>query len=268
MKTSNLYAKTIKQQLGYLATWLPGTPLALGDIGILKKNKFNRIGRLEDLEVDFTIRTDETKEDIEHSTEGGHSITTKLAGALSPPGSSLLQADAGIIIEFLKEKAIIFKATGATSPSIENQIELANNIIELFQQGKWNKDWVVITELVHAESTSVIIANSSQAKIELKVNAEGALPLVLNIGNADLKLAPVISKDLLTEIIATEALTPLFKASKLKSKLFAPPVFETSTMRLHLNGINNIDLMTPDAAKKSPELLFLGEAGFQNEDTE
>jgi len=247
MKTINKYTKTIKQQLGYLATWLPSTPLALGDIGILKKNKFNRIGRLEDFDID--------KEDIEHSTKGGHSITTKVAGTISPAGSSLLQADAGIIIEFLKEKAIIFKATNA----------IAQTIIELFKQGKWNKDWAVITELVHAESCSVIIANSSHAKIELKVNIKKALPHVLDIADAGLQLAPVFTKDLLTEIIAKEALTPLFKASKLKTRLFTHPAFETSNLRLNKSGMTTMDLMTPETARQQPELLFMSEADFEKD---
>ena len=43
MKTSKKYTKELNQQFGYLATWLPGTPLALGDIGILRNNEFTKI---------------------------------------------------------------------------------------------------------------------------------------------------------------------------------------------------------------------------------
>ena len=69
MKTSRKYARELKRQFGYFATWLPGTPLKLGDIGVIKKNTFRRLANITDLRIPFEIITDTTPVDIEYNSE-------------------------------------------------------------------------------------------------------------------------------------------------------------------------------------------------------
>lgn len=257
MKTSKKYTREIKEQFGYLATWLPSTPLALGDIGILRNNQFTKISNLSDFGIQFEIEPDETKSDIEHSSKGAVSITTKASGTVAPQGSALAEVDAGITVEFSKENAILFKANGTTSPSIKDQIALGKTIIDLYKEGKWDKDWSVITEKVDAESATILISSSSSGKIELKAKGE-IKAAKLDIADAALGFELTFSKDLSTKIIGEESLTPLFKASKVNSRLFNPPIFK-------INKVRSMDLMTPDKAKSNEELLYFGEADFELE---
>ncbi len=260
MKTSRKYTRELKQQFDYFATWLPGTPIALGDIGVFRKNQFTKISNLSDFGIKFEIEPDETKSDIEHSSKGAVSITTKASGATAPQGSTLGNVDAGITVEFSKENAILFKANGTTSPSIKDQISLGQKILTLYKEGKWDKDWAIITEIVNAESATILISNSSKGKIELK--AKGKIEAAkLDIADAKLHFELTFSKDLSTKIIAKESLTPLFKASKVKSRLFLPPAFK-------MNRVYSMDLMTPEKAKTNEDLLFFGEADFELEDEE
>lgn len=258
MKTSKKYTRELKEQFNYLATWLPGTPIELGDIGILKNFQFTKISNLIELGIAFEIVTDETKSDIEHSSSGAVSITTKASGAVAPHGSTLGDLDAGITVEFSKENAILFKANGTTSPCIKNQIALGKTIIELYKQGKWDKDWSVITEKVDSESATILISSSSASKVELK--AKGKIESAkLDIADAGLGFELTFSKDLSTKIIAEDSITPLFKACKVSSRIFAPPVFR-------MNKISSMYLMTPEKAKKNEELLFFDEADFDADD--
>lgn len=260
MKTHKKYAREIKQQFGYLATWLPSTPLALGDVGILKNNLFTKISNLSNFDIKFDIVSDESISDIEHSSKGSVSITTKASGAITPEGSSLGKIDAGIIVEFSKENAILFKAIGTTSPSIKDQISLGEKIIALYKEDKWDKDWVVITEKVDASSATILISSSANSKIELKAKGE-VNASALDIADASLGFEAIFSKDLSTIIVAKQSLTPLFKASKVKSNIFTGPIFK-------LNKIDAIDLMTPEKAKSDEASLFFGEADydFSNDD--
>ena len=260
MKTSRKYTKELKRQFGYLATWLPGTPIELGDIGILRNYQFTKISHLSNFGINFEIVPDETKSDIEHSSSGVVSITTKAAGTIAPQGSALGELEAGIIVEFSKENAIYFKAIGTTSPSIKDQISLGKTIVSLYKEGKWDKEWSVVTEKVDTHNSTILISGSSNGKIELK--AKGEIEAAkLDIADAELGFELKFSKDLSTKIIAQESLTPLFKASRLNSRIFAPPVFR-------LNKIRSIDLMTPDKAKINDEQLFFEEADFDYDDND
>ncbi len=252
MKVNKKYTKDLKKQFGYLATWLPGTPISLGDIGVFKRNKFTKISNLSDIGITFEIEKDITKSDIEYSSKGGVSVTTKASGVAASQGSILGEVDAGITVEFSKENAILFKANGTTSPSIKDQIKLGDEIIKLFKSGQWNKNWVVVTELVNAESATILISNSSSGKIELKAKS-GIKTANLDIADADLAFELKFFKDLSTRIIAQESLTPLFKISKLKGRLFKSPIFRSS-------NIHEIDLITPEKAMSGDVSIYFGEA--------
>ncbi len=255
MKTNQKYVKELKRQLGYFATWLPGTPLALGDIGVFKQNVFTKIGNLSDKGIAFDIERDTTQSDIEHHSSGEVSITIKAAGQ-TVEGSQLPSIDAGVTVNFGNKNSILFKANGTTSPSIQNQIKLGKQIVELYRKGSWDKDWAVITELVHSTSSSIIISNESGGKIDLKVKGDiGANNI--DIADADANFELVFAKGLSTKIIAEKGLTPLFKVSKVKSHIFSKPSFE-------LKGVRGMDLMTPEEAQKNEEAVYFGEADFED----
>lgn len=235
------YTDDLKKRFGYYATWLPGVPLMLGDVGILKDKVFTRIASLEDFQIAFDIREDNTPDDLEYSSKGEVQLTTKASGAIAPTGSSLTDLDAGFIVEFGKKNSILFKANGAKNNMIENTKKMGETILRLYKEGKWNKKWVVVTELVEAESATILISNSKNAKIELKANANANAP-GLDIADAKFEFGASLYKGLDTKIVAQEGLTPLFKVQGIKTRWFLPPVFRSK-------GVKAMDLITPDVAK-------------------
>lgn len=236
------YTDEMKKKFGYYATWNPGVPLMLGDIGTLKDNVFTKLSELSSFEIKFDIRKDETKTPLEHNSKGSVSITTKLSGTVAPQGSVLANADAGIIVEFSKENSTLFKANNTVSPSIKDTIKLGNQIIQLYEEGKWNKQWVIITELVEAENATIIISNSSNSKIELKANANLNAP-TFDIADAKFEFSTQFSRGLETKIVSAEKLTPLFKIMGMKTRIFLPPIFRTK-------NVVPFDLVTPQTAKE------------------
>ena len=235
------YTDEMKKRFGYYATWNPGLPLKLGDIGIKRDNLFTKISDLESVGISFDIRTDENKTSIEHNSQGSVTVTTKLSGTVAPEGSVLTGADAGIIVEFGKKNSTMFKANNTTSPSIKDTIVLGKQIKKLYDAGKWNYKWVIITELIEAESASIIISNTSNGKIELKANAN-IDTMNFDIADAKFDFSTQFSRGLETKIISEEGLTPLFKIMGLKTRIFLPPIFK-------LNLIKPFDLLTPETAK-------------------
>jgi len=235
------YSEEIKSKFGYWATWLPSVPLSLGDIGIVNNGVFTRIASIEDFNLTFEIKENQTEDDLEYSSKGQVSISTKLSGTVSPQGSSLLDADAGFIVEFGNENSIYFKINESRVSLISNSQKLGHQIIDLYKSGKWNKHWAVITEIVKAESSTILISNSMNAKIELKANANINLAK-LDIADAKFALGATFTKGLDTKIFSINGLTPLFKTQGIKTRIFLPPNFID-------RGIKAFDLLTPDSAK-------------------
>lgn len=250
------YTNEMKRKFGYYATWNPGAPLKLGDIGTFEQNVFTKISDLESLEITFGIRPDLAKTHLEHNSQGSVTLTTKLSGTVAPPGSVLVDADAGIIAEFGKENSILFKANNTTTPSIKDTIKLGNEILELYKKGKWNKNWVIITEVVEAESATIIISNAINGKIELKANANIDAPMI-DIADGKFNFSQQFTRGLETKIISAEGLTPLFKVMGLKTRLLLPPIFKTQS-------IEPFDIITPEtaAAEHKDDIYF----GYISED--
>ena len=211
------YTNEMRNKFGYYATWTPDVHLNLGDIVTIDKNEFTRLDNLVNLGIPFEILRDNTKSNLEYCSEKGVNIIQKLAGKAAPQGSMLKEADAGIIVEFSKEKSVLFKSENVTSPYIDKIISLGKRIIEKYNCGDWKKEWFVITELKEAESATIIISNSNKGKIELKANADiGATSL--NIADASLNFSVAYDTGLSTKIIASEGITPLFRLMGIKKK--------------------------------------------------
>ncbi|WP_452222140.1 hypothetical protein [Lacinutrix salivirga] len=243
MRTNRKYTRELYRQFRYYPSWLPGTPFNLGDVGILRGKEFIRQGNLTEEGIDFDILKDETKVDLSHSSKGAVSITFKASGTAPAVGSTLSKAKAGISVSFSKENSILMKAKGTLNHSIKDQRKLARTIMKLYEEGKWNKDLLVITELVVADSATILIANSKESKIELSAGADVSLAK-LDIANGEIELGTTISKDLHTEIVAKEGITPLFRLSKVQTPFLGRSRFETTKMSKEYtdSGITGIDL--------------------------
>jgi len=248
MSAQKQYIKEIKKEFraGYNATWLPGVPLELGAIGVFDKDgTFHRKANLKDRKVNFTVLPDHTGEELAYKSQGSASITTKLSGQVPIQGSSLGENDAGVIVNFSKNKLILFKAKNVTYPSIADQIQLEEDIMKLYEQGKWKKEWCVITQLAIAESATIIISNSANNKIELKAKANiKATEIDIVDAAFDFSVLSENEKDII--IIAKSGLTPLFKAQKLNFKKGDLKRYRTAPSNNFTEDIALVDFVLPD----------------------
>ena len=150
-----------------------------------------------------------------------------------------------------RSKSTVYEAVGCVSPSIENQLEVGNAILEKFRQGEWNKDWAVITELVNTDSATILISNSSNSKIELSVSGNIA-PGGVSIADVSAGLQVAFSRDMNTTLISKEKLTPLFKARAIKSN---GPVGPLPNLE-KISRFNALDFDSQSLAMKREDLVF------------
>lgn len=217
------YTNEMHRRFGFFAVWTPSLPLALGDIGTFNGKKFIRFSSLK---TKFGISPEpllyDAPETLNFNSQGSVTVTTKIKGSRTLPGSALRDIDAGFIVEFSKTNSTLFKANGVLTHSINDRVTFDQQILDLFKQGKWDKQWAIITELMVADSATVLISNQSDSKIELKANAN-VDAVKLDIADASLDLSVVLTRSLETVIVAYKGLTPLFRTMKIK----APPLEKT-----------------------------------------
>ena len=100
---------------------------------------------------------------------------------------------------------------------------VGNRIKEKYSKNDWDKDLVVVTQVIYAEGTTIIISNGSNSQIEL--SAKGSVregDVNLADVNADLKV--IHESNIATRFVAKPELTPLFLACGLRRKhIIGPP---------------------------------------------
>lgn len=79
-------------RFAYIATWHPGIPLQLGDIGHYRNRQFFRIKNLKDVGINFNVRPDTSADHLNHESATGVSMTLKAKGEATAPGSSIDKA--------------------------------------------------------------------------------------------------------------------------------------------------------------------------------
>jgi hypothetical protein len=246
---SDIYTDEVHRQLRYMAAWPPGQPLSLGAVGEVRDGVFTYRSHLNEKSVG--IPYEETTEDTPDEkwvlqSKGGVSINFKTAGESGQEGAfaHIGSAEAGAAVRFSREKAVLLSLRKARVRSIRDQIDLKRKLQEAYASGKLDKNLIVITEIVDAESGTVLISNSNSAATEIK--AEGDFKReVVDLGNAELRLQTAYSKDMQTELIAKEGLTPFYKALRLKGRF------------LRSDQVGPLEVTAPeDVARVDAEELF------------
>ncbi len=223
MSIQRIYTDELAANFGYYAIWMPGTPIKLGVIGTLDKNIFSPVSTLENFNISYGIIRDRSKNDFKYASAGAVTVRQKTSGEAAE-GTKLGKADAGVIIEFNKSNAIYFNALGTLNHYIADKLALGNAIMELYKKGEWKKEWVIITQIVEADSATILISKEKGAKLELKAKAD-LKPADIQIVNADFDTENSFSSSLSFKIVAKSGISPLFKLMGIKEPWFKDATF-------------------------------------------
>jgi hypothetical protein len=217
-KIHKLYTKEIYDNLRYRPTWLPGMPIELGAVGLLENDRFRPITSLKKLSIPFEDIIDTERDSIDYSSSTGVSITFKGAGETNPKFEAITKASAGALIEFSRTGAIVLQLQGVAFHRIADQQLLYKELMRSIVMGnedKWQRNWVVITEVVRADSATIVISNAANSKLELKADGSAAPTSLVDV-SASLSVAK--TSQVSTKIIAESGLTPLYIGVRVKRK--------------------------------------------------
>jgi hypothetical protein len=141
----------------------------------------------------------------------------------SGSGGSVGNVAATIDIKFSGANSVFFNAADVNINSIDDQLTVGKQVMELFQQGKWNKNMVLISNLAVAGSSTIIISGNQNAAISLDASVNGAPST--DLANAKLGLSIKAEKNIGLKIIAEAGIQPLMGLSGVNSKFVFPSGF-------------------------------------------
>ncbi len=218
----DIYTKAVYTNLRPLfANWEPGKPIKLGDYGLLKKRTFNYLGNINQFGITFKIRKDNTRHNQKFTAGNSTDVTFIPRGEISPVGIKCIQAS--LEVDFKNENGVFFNAVECEHNLIENKSDVEKKILKLYEERKWKKNWVVITELIKSKSATILVSGNKFSSILLEAsnNVQN-----INLANASLRFKTKYTKNIGYSLITKDSLIPLMSLSKIQEKLFEEPVVE------------------------------------------
>lgn len=208
------YVREMHSSLDYWATWAPGVEIKLGDCGRINDDwSFQPERNVKAFGIDFGVDAAPATAPWNHTSDKSMSVNFQFqAGAQVIP--QIPQGTAGIQIKFSRKNAIVFAAVGGRNSRIADIYELKRRVLDLARKGEFPDDFVVVTELVMAESATVLLSESDNAEFVASASADFKAGIV-DIGNSSLNIATQFTSNVRTEIVAQNHVTPLFRAVKL-----------------------------------------------------
>jgi hypothetical protein len=213
----DVYVQGIFDRFSYFASWLPNANITLGDVGTKNGKYFQRLTSLTQLGIPFKVRKGTQPTDFDYAYRSTINAQARASGGVSvgTPGSL---AEGSMEIEFGQEGAFLFEADHCLIDEIEDKVTLGRTILNLYQNDAWDGNWVVVHSLVTAQNTTIFVANSRNARLELSAK----VPLSLgNLANPSAGLTIRAQSGDVTRFVAEKGLTPMFKLSNIDRSILA-----------------------------------------------
>lgn len=221
------YITELHQAFGYLfANWVPQQKIALGDYGRFQKGVFHRDGKLEDLRIKVQRgEPDEARALYQYHSKNSSSAQMKLNASGKSAGA---KAKAGLEIKFSDANSVFFNAAACALRTVTNTSAIGEAVRRKLEDGTWEYDWVVVTSLIEAKSTTAIVSSSSHGAIVL--NAESDVTTI-DLADASLKLAIASESNIGLKLVTEPNCSPLFACHQAHWRILGEPGWRTKLLR-------------------------------------
>jgi hypothetical protein len=204
------------QNLGFFATWLPGDPIEIGDVGVLVDGRFRRMSSLNELGIVYAEGGAGSAQNVQYTSTNG----TKVGAVTSASAANF--AKATIEIDFSADGAFIFHATGLRARRLQDLASVSSGILTCYDQGRWRKDWLLVETCHEAACATIIVSQDNSANLVLSAKADG-LVSAISLADPKMNLEVSSSRGKLVHIVGGRALTPLYSCMRIQHRFFGEP---------------------------------------------
>jgi hypothetical protein len=165
---------------GWWVTWPLTRKIQFGDVYLATPSNIVTAGTLTDRGLTVSPRAGTLQNDMLYDAAGKVSIRFKTAGSAAEGFSALATADAGALVEFRHDSAVLAAYTGVTSRELGNVSALAAELVSRCWAGRWQPGEVAVTGVVTARRGTVLVAQDRGAAAELRISGTaGSGPLTI-----------------------------------------------------------------------------------------
>lgn len=211
------YTREMHTRYGYLACWLPSTPLALGDVGLASEHGFRKVSTLDEMGIAFTRGAKSKIVDLDYSSADCVAVAADNRLEVAPAGLAT-----HLSITFDQGGATLFQASDCVQEPMGNLLALQAALREHYRNGTWRREYVVVTEVVRTGPTAILVSEQQGARIDLRVSA-GVTGGPLAVAGALGRYTVTSKSGIAASVLAPEGATPLFQAVQLRRRLVGQP---------------------------------------------
>lgn len=156
------------------ANWDPGTKISLGDFGVLRDQIFTRFGNIGDAPFSIQFEKIEDAKPDNKSFSSEESVEVKFNAKGSTTVSGVANAKATLDVSFSNKDAVFFNAAGCIHSMIRSKVTLGKDIMAAYNygDGEWQREWVIVSDLVTAKATTIAISSNDTASIVFEAKGD------------------------------------------------------------------------------------------------
>jgi hypothetical protein len=245
---SEEYINELKKETTYSPIWFPNRSISIGDVGRIRNYNYEHLTTLKEMGIESEGKEGKVQADFQYCSSGAVTIKADLDAKKK---DIITEAETGLSIFFSRKNAIFFRISGCKSCILNNAMEVGNKVVDLYQRGKWEKNMVVVSEVISATSSTIIVSRGNNSEIKLLANGN-INAAKIDLADLSLKLRVLSEKNIAAQIVAQQGLTPLFKASGLKKNILNHATWEEK--RFNAKEANDPKKVLPEAISK--EIIF------------
>lgn len=198
----------------YWPAWTPTDRVAIGDYGELWEDVFfHRLGHVSECGISedaLRPRRATGHDNLVFKSKGTVRVSVQADAANAIPGLSVPPGRAGGRIAFTRADAAFLAAVGVKARGLRSEQRLRDELKAKVEEGLFQPEYVVVTDVLHAESGRAFISSAAGQSVKFHaVAALGVGPVELASVGGRTSVATE-SEDMLG-FDGTRGMTPLFK---------------------------------------------------------
>ncbi|MDO9021358.1 MAG: hypothetical protein Q8S73_44290 [Deltaproteobacteria bacterium] len=215
------YIDVVHEETGMWAVYPPSLNVELGDYGTVEDGQFRRLGNVRQFS---SCHFEEQMRGQGLSREYKSKRVRKVAmGAGAKIDAGIVTAHPALELSFATDFSVYFAVAGCSNWQITNLQALSEQIVALYREDRWKKEWRLITSIFKATNLTVVISKESESKLVLEASAD--VPRI-DMADANLSLHVLFDSSSSDQWITEkprdgqDPFTPFYWAHRLTTNIF------------------------------------------------